>query len=243
MTRHLSITAMLALTLLVGCSRHQQAAPVLKATAAGSAIVVSSGDKQLGNPGTALPQPVVAQVNDDQGNGVTGALVHFDASAGVHFDPAAALTDASGQVTTNVTLGDTSGRYQLTAASVDKKGKPLSVQASALAAGYQQQLGYELQKNYCSRCHDPESTPEQVSNYDNLAVKPHSFDQGDTFNKLSDADLTAIVSHGGPALNLSALMPAYGSTLSEADIRAVIAYIRLVSDPPYQAPGLVYAKR
>ena len=244
MTRHVSITAMLGLALLAGCSRHKQAAPALKATAAGSAIVLSSGDKQLGNPGTALPQPVVVQVNDDQGNGVTGALVHFTGSSAVHFDPAVALTDSSGQVTTNVTLGDTSGRYQLTAVSVDKKGKELTAQATALAAGYQQQLGYELQKNYCSRCHDPESTPEQVSNYDNLAVKPHSFDQGDTFNKLSDADLTAIVSHGGPALNLSALMPAYGSTLSEADIRAVVAYIRLVSDPPYQAPGVViYAKK
>ena len=243
MTRHISTTAVLALALLAGCSRHKQAAPALKATAAGSAIVVSSGDKQLGNLGTALPQPIIVQVNDDQGNGVTGALVHFRGNAGVSVDPAAALTDSSGQVTTNVTLGDTSGRYQMTAVSVDKNGKELTVQASALAAGYQQQLGYELQKNYCSRCHDPESTPEQVSNYDNLAVKPHSFDQGETFNKLSDADLTAIVSHGGPALNLSALMPAYGSTLSEADIRALVAYIRLVSDPPYQAPGLVYAKR
>jgi mono/diheme cytochrome c family protein len=74
-------------------------------------------------------------------------------------------------------------------------------------------------------------------------VKPHAFGEGDTFNKLSDADLTAIVSHGGPAMNLSALMPAYGSTLSEADVRAVIAYIRLVSDPPYRAVGMVYAKR
>jgi mono/diheme cytochrome c family protein len=243
MTRHVSITGMLTLALLAGCSRHKAAAPALHATAAGSAIVVSSGDKQLGNPGTPLPQPIVVQVNDDQGNGLTGALVRFSAPAGVRFDPAAALTDSSGQVTTNVTLGDASGRYQLTAVSQDKKGKNLAVQAGAVAPGYQQQLGYELQKNYCSRCHDPESTPEQVSNYDNLAVKPHAFSEGDTFNKLSDADLTAIVSHGGPAMNLSALMPAYGSTLSEADIRAVIAYIRLVSDPPYEPPGMVYAKR
>lgn len=243
MTRHLRIAGMLVLTILAGCTRHKQATTALHATATGSALVVSSGDKQLGNPGAPLPQPLVVQVNDDQGNAVTGALVHFSGPAQVGFDPAAALTDSSGQVTTSVTLGDASARYQLTAVSEDKKGKEFFAQASAVAAGYQQQLGYELQKNYCSRCHDPESTTEQVSNYDNLAVKPHAFSEGDTFNKLSDADVTAIVSHGGPAMNLSALMPAYGSTLSDAEIRAVIAYVRLVSDPPYQAPGMVYGKR
>lgn len=243
MTRHFSIVGWLVLAMLAGCSRRAPSTPALRATAAGSALALSSGDKQLGTPGSPLPQPLVVQVNDDQGNGVPGALVRFSARVGITFDPATALTDSNGQATTSVILGDTSGRYQLSAVSVDKKGKELSVQVSELAAGYQQLLGYELQRQYCSRCHNPDSTPEQVSNYDNLPVKPHAFDQGDTFNKLSDSDLNAIVSHGGPALNLSALMPAYGSTLSEADIRAVVAYVRLVSDPPYQAPGLVYAKR
>lgn len=244
MSRHLYFTGMLALAMLAGCSRHKQATPALHATAAGSALVLSSGDKQLGTPGAPLPQPLAVQVNDDQGNGLPGALVRFSAPAGVGFDPDAVLTDSNGQATTNVTLADTSGRYEITATSADKKGNQLALKVSELAAGYQQMLGYGLQRKYCSRCHNPDSTPEQVSNYDNLAVKPHSFDQGDTFNKLSDSDLNAIVSHGGPALNLSALMPAYGSTLSESDIHAVISYIRLVSDPPYQAPGVVvYAKK
>jgi mono/diheme cytochrome c family protein len=243
MTRHLALSCMLLPLVAAGCARHVNPSPALRATAAGSALVVSSGDKQLASPGTRLPQPVVVQVNDEQGNGVTGALVKFSGPAGVVFDPALALTDSSGQVTTTVKLADSSGRYDITASSTDKKGQPLAAKMTELAAGYQQLLGFELQRNYCSRCHDSESTPEQVSNYDNLAVKPHAFEQGDTFNKLSDADLAAIVSHGGPALNLSALMPAYGGTFSEAEIRAVVAYIRLVSDPPYQPPGVVYAKR
>ena len=61
---------------LVGCSRSSPASyPVPKATAYGAAIVESSGGKQVAEVGTALPQPVVVQVNDEQGNGVTGALV------------------------------------------------------------------------------------------------------------------------------------------------------------------------
>jgi mono/diheme cytochrome c family protein len=233
----------LAVLAAYGCGRVHKTAPALRATAAGSALVVSSGDRQLGPAGAPLPQPLVMQVNDDQGNGVTGALVQFSGPRGVRFDPSAALSDSSGQVTTSVTLASSSGRYQLTAVTYSKAGRALSVQVPELAAGYQEELGYQVQKKYCSRCHNPDSTPEQVSNHDNLAVPPHSFDQGATYNKLSNADLTAIIEHGGPAMNLSALMPAFGETLSKADIQAVIAYIRLVSDPQYQAPGVVYAKQ
>jgi mono/diheme cytochrome c family protein len=205
--------------------------------------VESSGGKQLGTPGAMLPQPLVVQVNDSQGNAVAGALVRFSAPEGMSFDPAESLTDSSGQVTTNVTLGAVSGRYELIAASNDKDGKELVLKITELAAGYQQQLGYELQDQYCARCHDQESSPQRVSNYDNLAEKPHSFTEGETLNKLSDSDLIAIISHGGPALNRSALMPPYGATLSKADIQALIAYIRLVSDPPWRVTGVVYAQR
>jgi mono/diheme cytochrome c family protein len=238
-----SALATLALLAACGCARARKTGTALHATAAGSALAVSSGDRQLGPAGAPLPQPLVMQVNDDQGNGVTGALVKFSGPAGVRFDPAEVLSDSSGQATTNVTLGNSAGRYPLTASTNNKAGQAISVQVPELAAGYQEELGYQVQRKYCSRCHDSESTPEQVSNHDNLAVPPHGFDQGATYNKLSDADLTAIVEHGGPALNLSALMPPYGATLTKAEIQAVIAYIRLVSDPPYQAPGLVYVKQ
>ncbi|HEV2274647.1 MAG TPA: c-type cytochrome [Acidobacteriaceae bacterium] len=243
MKRNLWIPAMLALAIVIGCTRRSTPAPALHAVAAGSALVESSGGKQLGTPGTQLPQPFVAQVNDQHGNTVTGALVRFSGSGGMTFDPAEGLTDSSGQISTNVTLGDTAGRYEMTATSPDKSGKLFVLTSAELAAGYQQQLGYELNENYCARCHDPESSPERVSNYDNLAVKPHAFTEGEMLNKMSTADLTAVISHGGPALNGSALMPPYGSTLSKAEIQALIAYIRLVSDPPYRVSGVVYAKR
>ena len=62
-------------------------------------------------------------------------------------------------------------------------------------------------------------------------------------NKMSDADLVAIIGHGGPALNKSPLMPPYGYTLSKTEIQALIAYIRVISDPPNQAPGMIYAQK
>jgi len=243
MKSRLWVSGAMALVMAAGCARQPAPAPVAHATAFGAALVESSGGKQLGTPGAALPQPLVVQVNDAQGNAVTGALVTFSGTAGVGFDPAEGLSDSSGQVTANVTLGGTSGRYELRAASADKSGKPFTLSMTELALGYQEQAGYAVDQNYCARCHDQESSPERVSNYDNLAVKPHAFTDGQAQNALSDADLTAIINHGGPALNRSALMPPYGATLSKAEVQAVIAYIRLVSDPPWRAAGVVYAKR
>jgi len=237
------ITGMLAVTVCAGCMHRQASAPALTAKAAGTAIVVVSGDKQLGSPGSQLAQPLVLQVNDDQGNAVPGAKVELTGPRGVVLDPAQVLTDDSGQATIKIALGGIAGRYELTAFSQDGHGKNFTLPVAEYAAGYQQEVGYEVNEKYCSRCHDSESTVEQVSNYDNLAVKPHSFANGDIYNKLTEADLTNIIEHGGPAMNRSALMPPYEWTLKKAEIQAMIAYIRLVSDPPYVAPGVVYAKR
>jgi len=209
----------------------------------GTTIVESSGGKQIGAVGTTLTEPVVVQVNDDQGTAVVGAPVVFSGPAGVSFDPAIGATDTSGQFTTNLRLGGMAGRYEITASTFTKAKKRVDLKLQEIALGYQQQVGFQIDEKYCTRCHSPESTAERVSNYDNLEVKPHAFTEGDTLNKISDADLTAIISYGGPARNKSALMPPYGYTLSKSEIQAVIAYIRLISDPPYQASGMVYAQK
>ncbi len=228
----------------LGCSKQSKTfVLVAKPTAFGAAIVESSGGKQTAEVGTPLAQPLVVQVNDEQGNAVTGALVIMHGPRGVAFDPVAGVSDSSGQFTTNVSLGTIPGRYQLTASTTSKAGKAVELKIEEIALGYLEMLGSQLNDQYCARCHNQESSPERVSNYDNLAVKPHPFTEGDTLNKMSDADLAAIISHGGAALNKSPLMPPYGYTLSKSEMQALIAYIRMVSDPPYGAPGIVYAQK
>jgi len=243
MNRYLRILFVVLIFVSVGCNRKPGSASAPKPTAFGAALVESSGGKQIGATGMVLAQPVVVQVNDEQGTAVAGALVELSGPAGVSFDPSSGLTDSSGQLSTNVALGGMAGRYQLTARTLTKAQKPAELKIEEIALGYQQQVGFQLDDKYCARCHNPESTPQQVSNYDNLEVKLHPFAEGDTLNKMSDAELTAIISHGGPALNKSALMPPYGYTLSKTEIEALIAYIRLISDPPYHASGMVYAQR
>lgn len=239
--RPVAYAVLLLMVAGIGCRHRSASSSALKPTAAGTAIVLSSGDKQMGATGAALPSPLVVQVNDDKGTAVTGALVEFQGPAGVRFDPAAVLTDSSGQATTNVRLGTIAGRDPLSA-TTPGNAHPATVQVAEIALGYQQQLGSILADQFCNRCHDPESSAQRVSNYDNLAVKPHAFSDGGTLNKMSDADLLSVIQHGGPALSRSALMPPYGKTLSPADMQAIIAYIRVVSDPPYSPAGTVYGK-
>lgn len=236
----LGIIALAVLT-AVGCTRKPKGLAAPAATAHGTALVVVSGDKQVAAAGATLDQPLVVQVNDKDGNAVTGAPVVLAGPAGTSFNPASGVTDSSGQFTTNVGLGETAGRYQVTAHTWDSSGKRIDLNVIEIALAYQQILGRQLNHEYCDRCHNPDSTPERVSNYDNLDVKPHPFTDGDTLNKLSDADLTALIEHGGAALGRSAEMPPWGYTLSKSDIQALVAYIRAVSDPPYEQKGLTYA--
>ena len=239
-------TALLALVAVVifgvGCSRKSKPPAPLQATAIGAAIVESSGGEQIGYIGMPLDQPVVVQVNDASGSALVGAAVYFSGPAGVSFTPASALTDSSGQVTSTVTLGQQAGRYKLVASTRASSGKKLDIVVEEVALGYQQTVGAQLNAQYCIRCHDSESTPERVSNMDNLSVKPHPFTEGDTLNKMSHADLVAIITHGGAALNKSPEMPPWGYTLSKSDIAALVSYIRAVAGPPYEAGGLVYAR-
>jgi Cytochrome C oxidase, cbb3-type, subunit III len=233
---------LLAIVTLAACKHSTPLTQTLKPTAAGSALVESSGGHQVGVTGTALKDPVVVQVNDGQGTAVPGALVEFHGATGIQFEPAVMLTDSSGQATTTVTLGSIAGQYRISAVTPGKS-KPVTLEIVETALGYQQRLGSILADRYCVRCHDPESSPERVSNFENLEVKPHPFTEGETLNKMSNADLTAIIQHGGPALNRSALMPPYGNTLSAADVRALVSYIRAIADPPYEPSGTVYARK
>ena len=65
---------------------------------------------------------------------------------------------------------------------------------------------------------------------------PPLFNDGSVLNGEKDEFLQNITALGGSAMGKSAMMPAYGRTLNEQEIRSVIAYARAIAVPPYQAP-------
>ncbi len=236
------ILVLMVIVLLTGCGRKAAETTALQPKAFGSALVEVSGGKQVAPVGTPVDQPLVVQVNDEKGTAVPGALVSFQVNGDAVVTPPEGLTGSDGQFSAIVALGTESGHYQVVAATRDKSGKAIELKSDQIALGYQQILGRQLNDRYCSRCHDSESTAERVSNHDNLKAPPHAFSDGAFLNKMSDADLAAIIGHGGPAVSKSPEMPPYAGTLQKAEIDAIIAYIRAIADPPYHVKGLVYAK-
>ena len=238
-----ALAGVMILVASASCSR-RVAEPVAKPPAAmPAAIVEVSGGKQISTIGTPLDQPLVVQINNSQGAPVAGALVRFRSANGVVFQPASGVTGSDGQFTFAVVLGTLAGRYQIAASTTGAGGKAIEIRIEELALGFEENQGRQVSDFYCARCHDPESTAERVSNHDNLAAQPHAFSDGAFLNKMSDADLLAIIQHGGPGLGKSAEMPPYEHTLSKSDITALVAYIRAIADPPYQSREALYAQR
>lgn len=222
---------------LEGCSKHGNLALPLSSKVFGAQIVEVSGGKQVAGVGAKLADPVVVQVNGPDGNALAGALVSFHGD-GLALNPTRALSDSSGQVSVSVQLGGIAGGYELVADTPKSGGRTTTVSIREIALGYREKVGKEVSYKYCGACHDPESTPERVSNLDNLTPPlPHPFTDGNTLNAMSDADLVKIIADGGPALGKSPQTPAYRSTLTQAQIKAVVEYIRAVADPPYPTPA------
>jgi mono/diheme cytochrome c family protein len=98
---------------------------------------------------------------------------------------------------------------------------------------YQQAQGKRVFYNTCVWCH-AEATPAGPSNRSNVTPTPPLFTDGETLNSLSDEFLQNVITLGGSAMGKSTMMPPWGRTLNEDDVRSVIAYIRAVAQPPYQ---------
>ena len=208
----------------------------------GAALVLVSGDKQAAGVGSLLDQPVVVQVNDAQGAAVAGALVRFGGAGGMTFEPDHGLTGSDGQFTTNVSLGGVHGRYQIVAATRDSSGKAAEIRIDEIALGYQEMLGEKLSEIHCVRCHDSESTPERVSNHDNLKAQAHAFTEGGDLE--CDERRESGCDHQPRRRRRwakSAEMPPYGNTLTKPEIDALVALLRAVADPPYRPQGVFYA--
>jgi cytochrome c oxidase cbb3-type subunit 3 len=101
---------------------------------------------------------------------------------------------------------------------------------------YQQTQGKRIFYAQCVWCH-ADSTPAGPSNRSNLKPMPALMNDGAVLNSQSDEYLQNIITLGGSAMSKSAMMPPYGQTLTQEEIRDVIEYTRAIAQPTYQPPA------
>ncbi len=98
-------------------------------------------------------------------------------------------------------------------------GFTFSVDAADLVAG---KAKYD---QMCTSCHGATGKGDGVAAAA-LNPKPRNLSDKVYMAKRTDADLLKVIKNGGPALGLSSSMPPWGSSLSDADINNIVAYIR-----------------
>jgi len=108
--------------------------------------------------------------------------------------------------------------------------------AKVVNLGYQESQGQHVFYQYCVWCH-ADATPAGPSNRSSVIPIPPLMNDGEKLNGRSDEYMQNIITLGGIALGKSAMMPAYGKTLSPEEITAVIAFTRAIAQPAYQKPG------
>lgn len=102
--------------------------------------------------------------------------------------------------------------------------------ATAAQAAPDLALGERLFAQACASCHGPGGRPDPESPVLRaLAVEPADLSDP-LFNSREPAvDWELVVKNGGHALGLSEQMPAWGSSFSDAEIAAIVAYVKTLA--------------
>ncbi|PIR25872.1 MAG: hypothetical protein COX62_00670 [Deltaproteobacteria bacterium CG_4_10_14_0_2_um_filter_43_8] len=85
-------------------------------------------------------------------------------------------------------------------------------------------VGKAKYNQFCVACHGATGAGDGAASAA-LNPKPPSFRNKAFFQSRTDAHLAKVIKDGGAANKLSALMPAWRSSLSDAEIKSVIEYI------------------
>lgn len=82
-------------------------------------------------------------------------------------------------------------------------------------------------KAYCVQCHGSEGTGKGVNTRD-MSVVPRDHTDAKSMSGRSDEILYKAIKDGGPSIDKSILMPPWGSTLSDEEIKELVQYLRML---------------
>ena len=94
----------------------------------------------------------------------------------------------------------------------------------------------ENYKFYCVQCHGkdgtgtgPNAKPDTFGlDLPEMSVTPRNHASKEDMSKLSDTDIINAITGGGISVNKAALMPPWGKTLSEQEIKEMVGHLRML---------------
>jgi len=81
----------------------------------------------------------------------------------------------------------------------------------------------QLYEKSCLNCHGPSGKGDGPAG---KMLKPPPAELAVAIKGKADADIAKVIKEGGKALGKSALMPAFGSKLTDDQIQSVVAYVK-----------------
>ncbi len=79
---------------------------------------------------------------------------------------------------------------------------------------------------YCAQCHGLEGLGDGPNATRNQPVEPRDHTSAYEMGKLTDEDISYVISDGGVATSKSTLMPPFGATLTKEEIAELVVHIR-----------------
>jgi mono/diheme cytochrome c family protein len=111
---------------------------------------------------------------------------------------------------------------------------PAPAQTTASAApGDAAARGAAHYKLLCATCHGEDGCSPGPGAA-GLNPQPAKHCDGNYMNPLSDEHLFKVIKEGGASVGKSPLMAPWGGTLTDDQIRDVVAFVRTLAKPPYQ---------
>ena len=89
-------------------------------------------------------------------------------------------------------------------------------------------------RTYCAQCHGIQGNGRGV-NIRDMSVQPRNHTDASYMSQRSDEDLAKADREGGLAIDKSVLMPPWGDTLSPAEIKDMVQYLRTLCHCTYNA--------
>jgi len=88
--------------------------------------------------------------------------------------------------------------------------------------------------NYCTQCHGTEGKGDGVNATDEMPVSPRNHTDPKEMGKLTSDDVYFAIKDGGKSVGKSSLMPRWGGTMDDGEIKALVEHLSTLCNCEYK---------